>query len=85
MPAESDSSALVVGAFGVAVGLFLGARWVRAGGAYKGWQSARGGPAKAKAARTAARTAFLLAARGAVLGVVLLIVWVITTSNMVRQ
>jgi hypothetical protein len=85
MAAQSDSTAMVVGAFGVAVGLFLGAKWVRAKGAYGGWQSSRGGPAKAKAARTAARTAFMLAARGAVLGVILLIVWAITTSNMVRQ
>ncbi|WP_203914245.1 hypothetical protein [Rhizocola hellebori] len=85
MAADSDSTAMVVGVFGVAVGLFLGARWVRARGAYDGWQSSRGGPSKAKVARTKARTAFMLAARGAFIGIVLLIVWAITTSNMVRR
>ena len=85
MAADSDSSAMVVGALGLAAGLFLGARWVRAKSAYGGWKSARLGVPKAKAGSKAARGAFMVAARGAVLGIVLLIIWVITTSNMVRR
>jgi len=79
--AAPNSGSILIGVLGILVGMFAATRWFKAKASFGGWQKARAGVPKAKAERSKARGAFLLASRAAVLGVVLLIVYLLATTT----